>query len=87
MILFVCPKCGYADINELSLCVVTNRVSKWSETGEPEDYDAGEVDWESEMPYDTLNLPDHKPKTTFECGRCAAQFETPKPAERAQLPR
>ena len=26
---FVCPKCGYGNINELSLCVVMHRVTEW----------------------------------------------------------
>jgi predicted RNA-binding Zn-ribbon protein involved in translation (DUF1610 family) len=85
MRIFVCPKCGCADINELSLCVVMHRVSEWSDDGQPERYDEGEVDWESDMPYDFLGRPlDREPKITFECCRCGEQFERPKPADVAR---
>jgi hypothetical protein len=83
--LFVCPKCGCGDINELSLCVVLYRVTEWSDDGQPLAYDEGKVDWESDMPYDSLGAPlDHESKFTFECCRCLEQFEKPKPADLAR---
>lgn len=82
---FVCPKCGYANINELSLCVVAHRVSEWSLDGQPLAYDEGKVDWESDMPYNVLGRPlDREPKPTYECCRCGEQFERPKPANEAR---
>lgn len=78
---FVCPKCGCDHINELSICVVTQPVTKWSESGEPEDYGQGEVDWESDMPYACLRGPQTEPKLTLECAHCGEQFEKPKRLE------
>ena len=42
---FVCPKCGFDEINELALCVVLHRVIEWKNSGEPEDWAQAEVDW------------------------------------------
>jgi predicted RNA-binding Zn-ribbon protein involved in translation (DUF1610 family) len=79
---FVCPKCGYGSINELSLCVVTHRVAGWDLAGQPTEFGEPKVDWESEMPYDSLGGPlDREPKTIFECCRCGEQFEKPKPSD------
>jgi hypothetical protein len=75
---FVCPKCASDQVNELSICVVTHPVIKWSDAGKPEDYEQGEVDWESDMPYAALRGPEAQPSITFECGRCGEQFGTPK---------
>ena len=83
--LFVCPKCGYAKINELSLCVVTHRVTEWDPSGKPMEFGEPEVDFESDMPYDMLVPPqDRELKPTFECCRCGEQFEEPKPADIAR---
>jgi hypothetical protein len=77
--LFVCPFCGYGDIDELALCVVTHRVIAWSANGEAEDFGEPEVDWESDMPYDALRGSRGAAlKSTFECRRCREQFKTPK---------
>jgi hypothetical protein len=85
MNLFVCPKCGYGEINELGLCVVMHRVTEWSADGQPLAYDEGKVDWESDMPYDSLGGPlDRESRFTFECCRCFEQFEKPKPADIAR---
>jgi ribosomal protein L37E len=84
MNIFVCPKCGYGNINELSLCVVMHRVTEWEPSGSPKEFGEPEVDWESEMPYDSLGLPHRAPKVTLECCRCGEQFEKPKPAESAR---
>jgi len=66
MHIFVCPKCGYGDIRELSLCVVIYRVTEWSDDGQPLAYDEGEVDRESDVPYDTLGGPlDREAKPTM----------------------
>jgi hypothetical protein len=76
--IFVCPKCGYGNINELSLCVVMHRVSEWRDDGAPAEFDEPEVDWESDMPYDLLGGPSRRePKATYECCRCGEQFEKP----------
>ena len=81
----MCPKCGYGSINELSLCVVMHRVTEWDPSGCAKEFGEPEVDWESEMPYDSLGGPlDREPRATFECSRCGEQFEKPKPAD---LPR
>ncbi|MFI5352607.1 MAG: hypothetical protein ACHQZS_06535 [Candidatus Binatales bacterium] len=77
---FICPKCGSDHIKELSICVVTHEVIKWSDSGEPEDYAQGEVDWESDMPYSALRGPEAQPSLTLECGHCGEQFEMPAPA-------
>ncbi|MGC2493689.1 hypothetical protein [Candidatus Binatus sp.] len=85
MKLFVCPKCGCGDIIELSLCVVMYRVTEWSDDGQPLAYNEGKVDWESDMPYDSLvGPPERESKFTFECCRCCEQFEKPKPADIAR---
>ena len=85
MHIFVCPKCGCGDINELSLCVVMHRVTEWTDDGQPAAYDEGKVDWESDLPYDSLGAPlDRESKFTFECCRCLEQFEAPKPADIAR---
>jgi hypothetical protein len=77
--LFVCPFCGYGDIDELALCVVTHRVTAWSASGEAEEFGEPEVDWESDMPYDALRGSRGTAlKSTFECRRCREQFERPK---------
>ena len=82
---FVCPKCGYGNINELSLCVVMHRVTAWDASGSAEEFGEPEVDWESEMPYDCLQgPPDREPSATYECCRCGEQFEKPKPADLAR---
>lgn len=82
---FVCPKCGYAKINELSLCVVMHRVTRWDASGRPGEFGEPEVDWESDMPYDALGgPPEREPKSTYECCRCGEQFEKPKPADVAR---
>jgi len=75
---FVCPKCGSDHINELSICVVTHEVIKWSDSGEPEDYAQGEVDWESDMPYSCLRGPRTKPVLTLECSYCGDRFHKAK---------
>jgi hypothetical protein len=85
MNIFVCPKCGYGKINELSLCVVTRRVTEWDLSGRPTGFGEPEVDWESDMPYDSLGSPPNRElKPTFECCRCGEQFEEPKPADVAR---
>ncbi len=82
---FVCPKCGYGNINELSLCVVMHRVTEWDPSGHPTELGEPEVDWESDMPYDSLVGPlDREPKPTFECCRCGEQFQNGKPADTAR---
>lgn|SRR5579872_4202909 len=79
---FVCPKCKSGNIYELSLCVVIHPVRRWNKDGTAEEYEAPEVDWESDMPYDALLGRNGKtPVLTFECGECMQQFEHPKPAE------
>ncbi len=75
---FLCPKCGSENICELTLCVIIHRVGRWGQDGMPEEYEASEVDWESDMPYDMLDGPqrtEHRP--TFECTNCTAQFHIP----------
>jgi hypothetical protein len=85
MNIFVCPKCGYGNINELSLCVVTHRVTEWEASGQPKEFGEPIVDFESDMPYEMLVPPvDRELKPTFECCRCGEQFEKPKPADIAR---
>ena len=63
----MCPKCGYGNINELSLCVVMHRVTEWDPSGSSKEFGEPEIDWESEMPYDSLGGPlDREPTATFE---------------------
>jgi predicted RNA-binding Zn-ribbon protein involved in translation (DUF1610 family) len=77
-VIFVCPKCGSDGIYELALCVVIHRVRRWSRTGTPIEYEAPEVDWESDMPYDSLaGFSREKTGVTFECANCMEQFEHP----------
>jgi predicted RNA-binding Zn-ribbon protein involved in translation (DUF1610 family) len=75
---FVCPKCGSDHIKELSICVVTHEVIKWNDSGQPEDYAQGEVDWESDMPYAALRGPEARTGLTLECSRCGEQFRKAK---------
>jgi hypothetical protein len=83
--IFVCPKCGYGNINALSLCVVAHRITQWDRSGSPEEFGEPEVDWESEMSYASLTgPPDREPEPTYECCRCGEQFEKPKPADIAR---
>jgi predicted RNA-binding Zn-ribbon protein involved in translation (DUF1610 family) len=87
---FVCPKCGSDHIKELSICVVTHEVIKWSDSGEPEDYAQGEVDWESDMPYAALRGPGARAGLTLECGHCGEQFRKAKridPRRATKIPR
>ena len=78
----MCPNCRSGNIYELSLCVVIHRVRRWNKDGTPEEYEAPEVDWESDMPYDALDGFDReKTGPTFECAECETQFEHPKRAE------
>ena len=85
MHIFVCPKCGCGNINELSLCVVMHRVTEWDPSGKPMEFGEPEVDFESDMPYEMLAGPlDRELKPTFECCRCGEQFEKPKPADIAR---
>ncbi len=79
---FVCPKCGCGDFAELSLCVLSHRVAKWSNSGEPEEYEQAEVDWESDMPYVCLGGPRTALKVTLECSHCGEQFEKPRRTDR-----
>jgi len=76
---FVCPKCGEGEINELSVCVASHPVKRWSETGEPTAYGNPIVDWQSDYPYSTVG--GGEAKVTFECANCMAQFEHPKRSE------
>ena len=82
---FVCPDCGSGDIYELALCVVIHRVRRWGKRGTPLEYEDPEVDWESDMPYDSLFGPNRqKTGLTFECGNCEAHFEHPKATAEAE---
>ncbi len=75
---FVCSNCGSDRIYELALCVVVHRVRRWSKTGAPIEYESPEVDWESDMPYDSLaGFNREKTGATYECGTCMEQFEHP----------
>jgi predicted RNA-binding Zn-ribbon protein involved in translation (DUF1610 family) len=78
---FVCPKCGSDRMYELALCVVIHRVRRWAKEGTPEEYEAPEVDWESDMPYGSLRGLNEAVAPTFECAECDVQFEQPKRAE------
>ncbi len=74
---FVCPVCGYDRIAELAVSVVLHEVSRWKASGEPEEYDDPEVDWETDFPYAALHHSRGPPSKTFECRRCCEQFERP----------
>lgn len=76
---FVCPKCGEGEINELTVCVVSHPVKKWSDIGDPTGYGNPIVDWQSDYPYSIVGGGDVK--VTFECGNCMEQFEHPKRGE------
>lgn len=78
---FVCPNCPSGNIYELSLCVVIHRVRRWAKDGIPEEYEAPEVDWESDMPYGSLRGLNEEVAPTFECAECDRQFEHPERAE------
>jgi predicted RNA-binding Zn-ribbon protein involved in translation (DUF1610 family) len=73
---FVCPKCGGDEINELSVCVVSNPVTGWNDSGEPTRYGSPLVDWQSYYPYRVLG--GCRSNITFECPNCMTQFERPK---------
>jgi transcription elongation factor Elf1 len=75
---FVCPKCGEDQINELSVCVVSNPVTGWTDSGEPTRYGGPIVDWQSDYSYNIVGGGDSK--ITFECSNCRTQFEQPKRA-------
>lgn len=72
---FVCPQCGQDRINELTVCVVSNPVKKWSDEGEPAGYGHPIVDWQSDYSYSIVG--GGSSKTTFECANCMEQFEHP----------
>jgi predicted RNA-binding Zn-ribbon protein involved in translation (DUF1610 family) len=75
---FVCPKCGSDGIYELALCVVIHRIRRWGKKGTPLEYESPEVDWESDMPYDSLaGFCRERTGATFECANCMEQFEHP----------
>ncbi len=73
---FVCPKCGEDEINELTVCVVSHPVKKWSDAGEPTGYGHPIVDWQSDYPYSIVG--GGNSKVTFECANCMAHFEQPR---------
>ena len=74
---FVCPKCGCEEIAELSLYVVATPVTKWSASGEPEEYGDAEIDWEADFPYGILFDRKPVPELILQCMYCAAQFGKP----------
>ena len=76
---FVCPQCGQYDISELSVCVVSHPVKRWSDAGESTAYGTPTVDWQSDYPYSIVG--GGNTKVMFECGNCSAQFEHPKRAD------
>lgn len=75
--MFACPVCGCSRLSELTFCVVLHRVTKWSASGEPLEYESPEVDWESDLPYRTFAGEGRTLRPTYECSRCGKQFETP----------
>ncbi len=79
---FVCPVCGYDRIAELAVSVVLHEVSRWKESGEPEEYEDPEVEWETDFPYASLHRLRGRLPKTFECRRRCEQFERPvRPSE------
>lgn len=83
MVTFACPKCGYGELIELSVCVVSYPILAWDDKGSVSRYGEAEVDWESDLPYSILSEPYAKPTVTYECERCRAQFSNPR---RVDLP-
>ncbi|MFZ0889625.1 MAG: hypothetical protein WA005_14325 [Candidatus Binataceae bacterium] len=84
---FVCPRCGCGDIAELRLCVVSHPVAKWSNSGEPEDYEEAAVDWESDMAYLSPGGSETPREVTLECSQCGEQFEKPRRVNRPRRAR
>lgn len=79
---FVCSKCGEDEINELTVCVISHPVKKWSDAGEPTAYGNPIVDWQSDYPYGIVGGVNSK--VTFECANCMAQFEQPRESSEAE---
>ena len=74
---FTCPYCGDSEVAELSWCVVLHPIEHWTDEGVAEDYREPEVDWESDLPYDTINESLSELKPVYECRGCAKQFRKP----------
>jgi|HubBroStandDraft_1064217.scaffolds.fasta_scaffold1935022_1 hypothetical protein len=74
---FVCPYCGDPEIAELSWCVVLHPVAHWTDEGTALDYREAKVDWESDLPYGSIDqsVPEESP--VYECCFCAKQFRKP----------
>jgi len=78
---FVCPYCGDGEIAELSWCVVLHPVARWSDEGTALDYREAEVDWESDLPYGSVDQSVSEEKPVYECRYCAKQFRKPSRAD------
>jgi DNA-directed RNA polymerase subunit RPC12/RpoP len=74
---FVCPYCGDCEIAELSWCVVLHPVARWTDEGTAVDYREAEVDWESDLPYGSIDKSISEEKPVYECRYCAKQFRKP----------
>jgi len=70
---FVCPTCGEGDsITETNKVYADYPVTAWDENGEPADYDAATVLWDTAEALDS---------DRYHCTACDALFDEPKPAD------